>query len=271
MFRFALSRISLVQHSNAVDMIELNLHFNIFKRHCPNHVSNPVSASFADDCISQNETRLNGSSGFLALFERASNSTHYQIKTSCPWVIQVNKGQRINVTWQVSPSIHSFSVDDGSSDNMNEDDSMEFDDDAEFSFDQDQRLSTTDRISCPLQITFVEISSFPVTHIICRNETKEPRIVYLSKTNRLEIKVASLLVPHEVLTSEFDSSSKRKHGREHTSVKSKRTSLWKPHVLHYKGMKCFQELSIKFKSSYSFENFFCCKDNTLLLKIGNLK
>ena len=58
--------------------------------------------SYVDDCLddADSSTHLTGDTdGYLAVFPQ-----HLPTSRRCPWVLTVNTGRRINVTWRVSPT-----------------------------------------------------------------------------------------------------------------------------------------------------------------------
>jgi len=82
------------------------------------------AVSYVDDCRDDDATTtqvLAESDGYLAVFprhERTSSATRQSSSTyrRCPWVLSVDSGRRINITWRVSPSPLRYKMLQGSSD-----------------------------------------------------------------------------------------------------------------------------------------------------------
>jgi len=63
------------------------------------------SVSYVDDCRNKDATttHLNAETdGYLAVFPQ--QRSHHPSPQRCPWVLTVNTGRRINITWRVSPT-----------------------------------------------------------------------------------------------------------------------------------------------------------------------
>ena len=59
-----------------------------------------------DDCLDHDGTTLHlnaETDGYLAVFPRHDTPVSTPSRR-CPWVLSVNSGRRINITWRVSPS-----------------------------------------------------------------------------------------------------------------------------------------------------------------------
>jgi len=72
---------------------------------------------------------------------------------------------------------------------------------------------------CPFSIKFVEAGSAEHVHRTCRTRSQEPQVVYLSKSNRLEVK----------LEGTYSDSVPDKDGEPPTAEN------WKPYILYYQG------------------------------------
>jgi len=126
-------------------------------------------ASYVNDCRHGNITKLaGGTPGYLALFASyppphpltAGQSVRHR---SCPWVITVDPGREIHVSWKIVPPEDTGSRMDGG--------------------------------SCPVQLSFRDGDEELTSSAACRAfPDSVPGFVYASKTHRLEIKVADTIL-----------------------------------------------------------------------------
>ena len=138
----------------------------------------------------------------------------------CPWIIAVSSGQKINVTWQVSSATNPFRA----SSNSNGDGDVD-DDAGPFSSTLVGSVSPW----CPFTLTFLEEGNVEYAHQTCRSRIREPKVVYLSRSSRLEIQSR----PSTVLSSSVAGlPSSVTASVEPGDV---RLDPWKPYVLYYRG------------------------------------
>ena len=91
------------------------------------------TAYFLESCSDGQRRDLTQGSGYLALHpqpgEALKEPPHVFYTSLCEWVIEVEEGQKINITWDVYPLFHSFAIDD--EDESSDPDNEDGDEDAE--------------------------------------------------------------------------------------------------------------------------------------------
>lgn len=201
-------------------------------------------------------------SAYLALYHKPN----LQIKQNlvlfynnlCPWNIRVGEGQRINVTWYVTPLIHSFNFNDFSSDKENYDNDEEEMSDVKFkdgkenminvdnnadmynernlylnndhnnvpNFDKITSRWNDDNLSnCIFKLEFIENELVEHLDSICINQAPKRKLAYFSKTNKLSILVKPIQLENNVTPTMQSSPSSSSSSPKNTSNMSTNLGL----------------------------------------------
>lgn len=163
--------------------------------------------SFVDDCQLGNQTRLTGNRGYMAVSPKPKQRTAERV-AFCAWVISVDAGQKVNITWHHVTSgtvgVRDSTIGIG---------------------EETGALGQTEGLKggvlmwprrCFFSLRFVESGGEEYIHQRCRPHPGEGAI-YLSKTNQVQIQVRTN--PKEL-----------KGATDNDPIVS-----WRPYVLFYQG------------------------------------
>lgn len=164
--------------------------------------------SFVDDCQLGNLTRLTGNRGYMAVSPKPKQRTQDRV-AFCAWVISVDAGQKVNITWHhvTSGAVGLGDLTTGIAEDAGALGQTEGSKGGIFMWPH----------RCFFSLRFVESGGEEYVHQRCRPYPGEGAI-YLSKTNQVQIQV-------------------RTNPKEFKGATDNDSNVsWRPYVLFYQGI-----------------------------------